>query len=161
MWVPKKGAFISGYLATELNEGQVGNHSVRFGMETYASGLSAVVMGGYSGANGDFSFAMGQEAYAQGDMSVAMGDWVAAFGHGSTALGVATTADSYASVAIGKYNVGGGDPDTWDIEDAVFEVGIGTSDVEKRNALTVYKNGDVVIPKRQGDILMGEFGNPE
>jgi len=26
--------------------------------------------------------------------------------------------------------------------------------------MTVYKDGKIIIPKRQGDILMGEFGNP-
>lgn len=160
-WVPKKAAFVVGEFAVELENNQIGTYSVRMGVETFATGYAAMVMGGYSSASGDFSFAMGQEAHASGDMSVAIGDWVATSGHASTALGVATTADSYASVAIGKYNVGGGDPDGWDAADAVFEIGIGTGEEAKRNALTVYKNGNVVIPKRQGDILMGEFGNPE
>ena len=31
----------------------------------------------------------------------------------------------------------------------------------RSNALIVYEDGRVIIPKRQGDIRMGEFGRPE
>ncbi len=40
----------------------------------------------------------------------------------------------------------------------IFVLGNGTAQ-NRSNALAVFDNGDVIIPKRQGDILMGEFGD--
>lgn len=59
-------------------------------------------------------------------------------------------------IVVGKYNqpaVASSPP--------VFTVanGTGTDPAQKSNALVVYHNGDVIIKKAQGDILMGQFGN--
>jgi hypothetical protein len=56
------------------------------------------------------------------------------------------------STVIGQYNAyqGGGD--------LAFVIGIGASDNSRKNAMEVYKDGSIVVPKRQGDIKMGEFG---
>ncbi len=43
----------------------------------------------------------------------------------------------------------------------LFVVGNGAGAEARTNAFEVYADGTVVIPKRQGDILMGEFGEPE
>jgi hypothetical protein len=47
--------------------------------------------------------------------------------------------------------VGNGNPGTYD------ENGHAILPETRSNALVVYKNGDVHIPKPQGDIMMGEF----
>jgi hypothetical protein len=60
------------------------------------------------------------------------------------------------SVIIGKYNSIDGYTGT---PGRLLTVGNGTTSNARSNALVVYDNGDVIIPKRQGDILMGEFGN--
>lgn len=57
---------------------------------------------------------------------------------------------SYAAV-VGSYNA-------TPSGDLRFVVGSGDS-VTRSNALEVYADGTVIIPKAQGDILMGEFGN--
>jgi hypothetical protein len=73
-------------------------------------------------------------------------------------------------LAIGRFNEGtytfinDGNPNNdgnrvWMAADPVFEIGIGADANNRKNALTVYKDGRIEMSKRQGDILMGEFGN--
>ena len=144
-----------------------GFYSAAFGSGSVASGAGAMAMGDSTLASGDTSFAAGGSTVSSGWASTATGFLTLSSGDLSAAFGFSTEASSYASFVIGRYNAGGGSPDEWDGEDTLFEVGNGTGDpgdppeVKNRNAFTVYKNGNVVIPKRQGDILMGEFGNPE
>lgn len=137
------------------------------GYDTLASGQSAASFGDLTSAVGDCSMTMGSSTIAYGDNSVASGQDTYAGGASSFAIGVNTVADAYATTVVGRWNVGGGDGEDWEAEDPLFEVGNGTGDendppeIQRRNAFTVYKNGNVIIPKRQGDILMGEFGSPE
>ena len=109
--------------------------------------------------------AVGLSGIASGDYSVAiLGNTV---GVNSIAIGKEAVSVSASSTAIGRNGDDSGNSSEWIETDPLFIVGNGTGDpgdppdVERRNAFTVYKNGNVVIPKRQGDILMGEFGNPE
>lgn len=81
----------------------------------------------------------------------------------------AGVAASFQSAVFGRNNVVSGTEsvDEWVGTDPLFVIGNGTGDpgdtpeIQNRNALTVYKNGDVRIDKRQGDIPMGQYGNPE
>ncbi len=66
------------------------------------------------------------------------------------------SATSYYSTAFGRNNVGGGSISSWEPTDPLFEIGMGTSSVEKANAFTVYKSGKITM-SRQGDIQMGDF----
>jgi hypothetical protein len=155
------GGTASGYLSTAL-----GNST--------ASNQYALAVGGYSSASGNTAVAMGYGATASGNYSfsfggMALGDNSTAFG-GGTATGVSSVvfgagSGSYAqaaySVVMGRNNVMEGDPATWVTTDPLFVVGngTGTSPSLRSNAFVVYKNGDIKIPKAQGDIIMGEFGN--
>jgi len=142
---------------------------------------SCAISGGYT--QGDWSVAM-SGASTQGSYSTAMSGGVA-FGKSSVAmtLGVAATdfsiamgigvyAGSYSVVALGRYNMPEGTGNQWIDGDPLFVIGNGTGNpadqlaVRYRNAFLIRKNGDVemtakVKMPRQGDILMGEFGNPE
>lgn len=77
--------------------------------------------------------------------------------------GVSSSTDG--CFAVGMFNSArtGTDPG----QDQLFVVGNGTGNsqdpdsIAYRDAFWVQRNGDVRIAKRQGDILMGEFGNPE
>jgi len=60
---------------------------------------------------------------------------------------------NYATI-VGCYN------DTTFTTPLLFAVGNGTDATHRSNALEVYADGKIKMP-RQGDILMGEFGNPE
>jgi len=48
-------------------------------------------------------------------------------------------------MAVGAFNVGGGDPANWAGSDPLFEIGNGMSDLLRKNAMTVRKNGNVEV----------------
>lgn len=118
MWYPDKGAFRAGHI-----EGQQ--------WDTDSIGFYSVAAGYSTAAPGAGSFSMGFNTRALGVTSAALG------------LGI--IASSAVSTAIGRYNVGGGNIDTWIGTDPVFEIGIGTSATDRRNAITILKNGNTGI----------------
>ena len=67
--------------------------------------------------------------------------------------GICNRANSYMTSVFGRYNVGTGTTDSWVSTDSLFEIGNGTSDSNRSNALTVYKNGYVDI---KGKLTVGE-----
>jgi hypothetical protein len=105
---------------------------------------------------------MGAGAQAVGGASTAMGSWTIANGDASVAMGQGTTANWYGSLVIGRWNVPSAtiDPTNWWDSEPVFVIGNGTDADHPKDAFVVKKNGEVVISKRQGDILMGDFGTP-
>ena len=166
------GSFAYGYRNSASGTGAFAG-----GILTMSAGYGAVALGQGSVANGAVSFAVGDHATAidSGTFAAGMGATAvthasAAFNYGTLTMGFAsfaagfyTKADSFASFAVGCWNLGGysganGDWQ-WNGQDPVFEIGNGNGPAARSNALTVYKDGTVIIPKRQGDILMGEFGN--
>ncbi len=115
---PKKSAIRGGNVnGTQWNDANIGDYSTAFGQNTIASGFIATALGSATIASGSYS----------------------------AALGVGTKAEAFYSTAIGAFNIGGGAPTTIVATDPVFEVGIGTSDGTRANALTVLKNGKVGI----------------
>ncbi len=141
-----KGAFRAGSTdASHWDEISVGDHSVAFGDNTEAAGSNSMAAGESSIANGSASVAIGSSAYALGSGSIALGDHVSASGFYTVALGSNTKSISLASTAIGTYNIGGGTYNSWIATDPLFEIGNGTSDANRSNALTVYKNGNTDI----------------
>ena len=148
-----------------------GAYSKAYGSGSLAMGQLAITGGGWSCALGDntsalasWSFAAGGFVTACGHASAGLNAYNLAAGDYSFAAGLWTRADAINSFVIGRSNVGGGGTQ-WNLADPIFEIGIGDSPFEvwppvRKNALTVYKDGRITIPKRQGDILMGEFGNP-
>ncbi len=126
-----------------------GVNSVALSHYANASGDNSIAIGNESIADGEYGIAMGKDAHASGNNAIAMGEFTNATGDFSTAMGFRTNAESYNSVTIGRYNVGGGDANNWVETDPLFEIGNGSSDTDKSNALTVYKNGNIEI---SGDI---------
>ncbi len=57
------------------------------------------------------------------------------------------------AVALGRYNVGGvdGSATEWVDTDPLFELGNGTADTARRNALTVRKNGETTVEHKDYD----------
>jgi Head domain of trimeric autotransporter adhesin len=142
-----------GFLSTALNGATSGGD--------YSTAMSGGVSVGFA------SVAAGL-AVAQGDYSVSVGGdangSAAAQGTSSTAVGPGATAQAYHSIVIGS-GTAPGNATTWVDTDPMLVVGYGTgkatdsASVYQRNAWTVYKNGKIAIGKRQGDIVMGEFGS--
>jgi len=124
-----------------------------------SSGYGATAVGWFTVASGGASTAGGYGVESAAWASSSFGEGNKAQNSWSTALGLMTKTDSDTQTVVGGYNA--------PTVNSAFVVGIGTGDpdgsgpgVETRtNAFEVYKDGRVIINKRQGDILMGEFGN--
>lgn len=91
------------------------------------------------GASGSNSFAAGIETLASGNGSVAMGFGSNATTSFSTALGFQTIADDINVTVVGKYN------DNTATTTSLFQVGNGTSNVSRSNALTIDESGQHTI----------------
>ncbi len=160
MWYPKKAAFRVGEASIlSWNDSNIGQHSIAmgfhtkangprstaFGYETQASGYQSTAFGEVSIASGDNSVSFGLHTIASGSNSASFGDNTTASGQYSISMGLGTNADSYSSTAIGRYNFGGGVESAWVETDPIFEIGIGTSDSDRKNALTILKNGNLGV----------------
>lgn len=167
------GTVAAGAASTYWNTDSIGEYSFASGLNTRAQGYGSTAMGrdteagnGYSFASGFFtnsdglySTAMGYNTDARGIGSTAMGynsdaeeNYTVSIGYFtnanaifSTAFGNNTEANSYNSLAIGRYNVGSGSPTSWIDTDPLFEIGNGSSNSNRSNAMTVRKNGNVGI----------------
>ncbi len=122
-----------------------GGRSIALGNGTTASGDSSTAMGSGTMASGLLSTALGSGTTASGEISTALGNGTTAIGDFTTAFGWNTIASSYASMAIGRYNVGLGNNTNWIFTNPLFEIGNGTSNANRKNALTVLKNGKLGI----------------
>jgi hypothetical protein len=132
-------SFAAGPSAFASNAG-----AVALGLATSAQGIASTTMGVTTYAREYASTAMGYQTNADGMFSTAMGHFSFASGEHTIAAGVSVTANAWASVAIGRFN----DPvvpvsNTWVPAEPLFMVGNGTSPDDKKNALTVLKNGHI------------------
>lgn len=95
------------------------------------------------GATGDASFTMGIGTTASGISSTALGNSTIASGVASTSMGTSTKAGSLNSLAIGRFNdtITMSNSTDWVATDPLFMIGNGTSDTNRRNAMTIFKNG--------------------
>ncbi len=139
MWYPEKGAFRTGEVSgTEWDMINVGRHSFVAGKNSIAKGESAIAIGFLNIAVGDYALAMGNSSVASGSGAIAIGQGAKAGGFGATATGYGTIARSDFSFVTGRYN------DTT-ATNRIFEVGNGTADNARNNAITVLQNGSTLI----------------
>lgn len=120
MFYPGKAAFRVGNAnGSEWNNTSVGFYSVATGFSTTASGLA----------------------------STAMGSGTVASGRYSTSMGLGTKSENYGGVTIGIYNdnTTTGSATTFDGLNRLFQIGNGTSNASRGNALTVLQSGYVAI----------------
>jgi hypothetical protein len=186
IWYPGKAACVGGYMTYLSDPNSIGNYAFAFGNGACAGGEGAVAFGRsygfgqYSAAVGaawagkDYSFATGFsdteaidsvalcEAHTDGAFSFAA---IAGMteGDNSAAIGDAVTATSFDSCVIGANNapslLSANGNTQWDPSDELFVIGNGADYSHPSNALIVYKSGAITMPKRQGDIVMGVYGN--
>lgn len=123
----------------------IGNYSHAEGYNTTASGAMSHAEGNDTVASGDQSHAEGNGTTASGYRSHAEGSGTVASGGYSHASGVATQAGYYNQFVTGRYND--------NKQNNLFEIGNGTSDGNRSNAMAVNENGDLSIG---GDIYDGE-----
>ncbi len=126
------------YGATALGQGT--KASGDFGATAIGDGSIA---SGYAGAT-----ALGEYTTANGSYgATALGDYATASGNSSFAANKFTTANSLAETVIGQYNDTTTTPNktSWVTTDRLFEIGNGTANNARHNAITVLKNGNTGI----------------
>ena len=104
-----------------------------------ASGIASHAEGYSTTASGYYSHTEGSRTGASGFASHAEGSSTCAYGVASHSEGYYTKAQNNYMHVSGKYNVG---TDT----NTIVEVGIGTSDTARANALEIYTDGRVIAP---------------
>jgi hypothetical protein len=126
-----------------------GHRSAAFGQKTQANGNRAVAFGQSTIANGDNALSAGWGSVAGGFASSAFGIGTTASGQYSFAAGRYMSAPSYCEFVIGSYNTTYNPTSTsgWSISDRLFVIGMGFNEGDRKDALTVYKNGQVVVEK--------------
>lgn len=132
----------------------VGPYSVSEGLYNISSSYESHAEGAYCTSEGQQSHAEGYHSTATGKYSHAEGYYTTATGNGSHSQNMGTNAGYSAQTTIGKYN--DNQPDT------AFEIGNGSSDNARSNALTVDWDGNVVAagaPTFKGMKLIYEAGD--
>jgi hypothetical protein len=124
-----------------------GINSTAMGQNTMASALNSTAMGQNTIAAGNYSTAMGFYTTAQGYYSTSLGYQTTASAEGSTSMGNGTKSKSYGGLVIGHFNdsTNAANPTAINALNRIFQIGNGTSDVARSNAITVLQNGKVGI----------------
>ncbi|TMI63476.1 MAG: hypothetical protein E6H07_11880 [Bacteroidetes bacterium] len=139
----------SGGISTSMGQETTasGAFSTSMGMRTTANGQGSVSMGFETNAWGDYSTTMGYKTATGGAYSTSMGYQTYATGNASTSMGSGTDTRAFASLAIGTYNDNNNNPDPVSpgSSDRIFQIGNGTSENGRSNALTVLRNGNIGI----------------
>lgn len=105
------------------------------GYVSTANGYASTAIGFGTTANGNYSVSIGSNNQSNGGASVSMGDNAKAIGNSSVSIGSFTKSKSDFSFVAGKYN------DTTNTN-RIFEIGIGTADNARSNAVTILQNGN-------------------
>lgn len=156
IWYPKKAAFRVGSITNSpfWEDVNIGLNSFGAGNSTVAKGENSVAIGHLSNASELGSIALGTAAYATEKYAFAAGRQTSALGESSVALGASTYAKSLGSVALGMFN-NNSDPEGAPLPtDRIFQLGNGSSDANKSNAITVLRNGNVGIG---GSVLAPDY----
>ncbi|MBR9914921.1 MAG: hypothetical protein GYB32_08860 [Algicola sp.] len=155
---PNKAAFRAGAVSgNQWDNANIGIWSVGFGVNTIASGTTSTAFGSNSIASGNSSTAFGATTTASGSNSTAFGQNTTASGNSTIAFGVNNvssgtysfvsgsfnTSPSYSETVIGSYATQYTPVSTgaFNAADKLFVIGNGTSNANRRNALTIYKSG--------------------
>jgi len=124
-----------------------GDFSTSIGEFNSATGVSSVALGFQNFPSGYSSTAIGEENFASGKNSLAMGYFTSASAVYSSSIGLQVKSKSYAGFATGLYN------DTTNAADAlatnslnrIFQVGNGTANNARDNAMTILQSGNTGI----------------
>lgn len=148
MWMPQRSAFRAGTVTNNnWNADSIGSWSFATGYDSKAIGDFSTALGRGTTASGAYSTALGVTTSATGNAASAFGSLALASGDLSTAMGHFTIAKSLESFAIGRFNdtTGVSSGSAWIDNDPLFIIGNGTTDVNRHNALVVYKDGNMIL----------------
>lgn len=138
------------------------NYSAAIGCGNHVDqGESSLLVGNSNAMSFDPDAGSGNESLLVGDgnvnyaayYSIMAGQSNGASGWANATLGAGLINNWNYATVVGVFNAyNGGDG-------LLFVVGNGTSSTVRKNAVEVYNDGTMVISKRQGDIVMGVYGN--
>ena len=132
------------------------------GILTNAYGMASHAEGYYDLSFGNFSHAEGYMTTAKGDASHAEGINTLAKGEFSHAEGYMTTASGECSHAEGVYNIAPNDAQhvsgkfatVDETGTAIFQVGIGNDQEDRKDALRIKTDGDIIIQQDNQEIVL-------
>lgn len=121
--------------------------STAIGNTSTASGAGSIVLGGGLTASGSYSVAVGNSNTTSGDYSFSAGAFNKSSGLNSSSFGYSTRSKSYSDFSIGTYNDSTNAPNaiTFNSLNRIFEIGNGTADNARSNAMTILFNGNTGI----------------
>jgi autotransporter adhesin len=124
-----------------------GDYSIAMGEFNNALGTNSIALGVNSIASGYRSIAIGNDAIANGDQSHAFGSNTEARAPASMAIGESTYAKAIGSFSAGEFNDSTDAPSlsTPAPTDRIFQLGNGTADNNRSNAITVLRNNNTGI----------------
>lgn len=138
-----------------------GDNSTVMGYNSIASGISSTAIGYGNSVSGDYSTAMGQGNNAAGDNTTVMGqgsyatgNYATAIGQGNyasgdhaVAMGLQTKSKAYGGFTTGLFNDTAAATSTFYISSTnrIFQIGNGTANNARSNAMTVLQNGNIGI----------------
>lgn len=169
LWYAPRAAFRTGKVTGSLwNRVYLGNYSFASGLDTKASGQGSFAIGNTSYAEGDFSFSGGANSVVFGNISQAFGKYCFVTGDNSLAMGDHAFVSNNTSFAFGKYAYTNRDNSfvlgSYNDYSAqgIFEIGNGTADNNRKNALAVLANGNIGIgttPRTRLDVVVSSSGS--
>ena len=127
--------------------GATGVTSFASGLATTSSGIGTTAMGGNTVASGDYAMAVNRLSIASGNRSFAAGEGMEAPSLGEFAIGYYGT----------QYTPTGGST-TFNNADRLFNVGNGINGASRSDALTIFKEGQVIAPSLTNTLIDGAAG---
>lgn len=169
----QEGSFVFGNYDTSASPYSfaIGNSSYSVEPYAWAQGNSAravairsFAFGNWAQSTGGYSFSLGNSTTAAGIGAFSIGNYSVAAGHHTVASGLNLSQKSYGGFAAGLFNdtTDAGLTFTTASQNRIFQIGNGTADNARGNALTVLQNGNiglgVLLPETRLHIR-GQDGN--
>jgi hypothetical protein len=148
MWYPDKAAFRVGAVrGTQWNKDSIGTFSIAMGIDTKAIGSGSLATGQETIASGVVSTAIGFLSKAAGEVAIAIGSGANAAANYCLAIGDNVIANSFLSISMGRFNnpVINEVTSGYVATEPLFIIGNGTHFTDRKNALTILKNGMIGI----------------
>jgi len=158
MWIPSKYAIRAGSITgTQWDDANIGLYSAAFGLNNTTSGAYSFAAGSGNSITGVASSAFGLSNNVTRPYSYAFGNNSSATGSYSFAFGRYAEAQANHEIALGRFNVVSGTWGTWIDSEPLFILGNGADDLNRSNALTIFKDGRTTIGSdTRGEMLTVE-----
>ncbi len=146
LWIAGKGALRVGRETEDRwAYNNIGGYSASFGFNNSVTGVGGFASGNYNRVTGLYGTALGGINHARDKGAVAIGYLSEGLGDYTNAFGYGVVAQSFQSTALGRFNNYSGNSTTDYLNQPILVVGNGTSDINRRNALSILKDGRIMV----------------